>query len=146
MTSRELLVRITVQGPPPGVEWAVQLGRTDLLPPSKRSVDLEFEVPLRVVDRPDGQLDLRGSAVQGPRNARFIYLNSGTRAGQTASCWDRRAKVSLEGLRSLLADQTRDSRSVVCVAAIVGTGGDGGPACASVPLVAPGWRGLPRAG
>ena len=125
------------------MEWAIQLGRDDLLPPSKRSVDLEFEVTLRVVDGPGGQPDLRGPAVQGPRNGRFIYLNSGVRAGQSASCWDRRAKVSLEGLRSLLADETGTGPSVVCVAAIVGTARDGGPACASVPLVGPGWRVLP---
>jgi hypothetical protein len=144
MTSGELLVRITVQGPPPGVEWAIQLGRDDLLPPSKRAVDLEFEVTLRVVDGPGGLPDLRGPAVQGPRNARFIYLNSGTRAGQASSRWDRRAKVSLEGLRSILKDETRAAPSVVCAAAIAGTGRDGGPACASVPLVGTGWRVLPR--
>jgi len=146
MTDRELLVRISIQAPPPGVEWALQLGRIDLLPPTKRSRGLEFEVRLRVVTRADGEIDFRGAAVQGPRNGRFIYLNSGTRAGQMASCWDRRAKVSLEGLRAILAAETWDAPATVCVAAIAGTGRDGGPACASVPLVGTGWSLLPRTG
>ena len=143
---RELLVRITVQEPPRGVEWALQLGQTDLLPPTRRSPNVEFEVSLKIVRRPDGELDLRGPAVQGPRRGRFIYLNSGTRAGQASSCWDRRAKVSLERLLAVLAADTRDGSSIIGEATIVGTGRDGGPACASVPLTGAGWRLMPRGG
>ena len=142
-SDRELLVRITVQAPPSGVAWALQLGRVDLLPPTKHARGLEFEVALRVVTRPDGEIDFRGDAVQGPRNGRFIYLNSGTRAGQAACMWDRRAKVSLEGLRAILA-KTGEASATVGVAAIAGTGRDGGPACASVPLVGTGWSLVPR--
>ena len=142
--TRELLIRITVRDPPAGVDWAMQLGRSDLLPPRKHSEALEFEVPLQIVRRDDGQLDFRGPAVQGPRNGRFVYLNSGARAGQTTSCWDRRAKISLETLRALLADKSVDLGAAVAAASIDGLARDGGPACASVPLSAPGWRILSR--
>jgi len=37
-----------------------------------------------------------GPFVQGPRGGRFVYVNSGTLAGQADSCWTRRAKVGLK--------------------------------------------------
>ena len=142
MAEYDLQVRVAIQAPPPGVEWALQVGRDVLLPPSRRAGALEFEITLRVVAKPDGTVDFRGSAVQGPRNGRFLYLNSGVRAGQSESCWDRRAKISLEGLRPLLAGL--DAAAQAVRAAIEGTGKDGGPACASVPLSGPGWRAVAR--
>jgi Family of unknown function (DUF5990) len=140
MRDRELHLRIIVKDPPPGVDWALQLGREELVRPSARSSGLAFEAVVRVVATRDGDLDLRGPAVQGPRNGRFVYLNSGKRAGQAASCWDRRAKVSLEGLRTLLAQGVTEDASLMAEVGIVGTGRDGGPACASVPLTGTGWR------
>lgn len=101
---------------------------------------------MRVVVGTNGELDFRGPAVQGPRAGRFIYLTSGTRAGQFGSCWDRRAKVSLEGLRPLLAQRFGDTSGTMGVASIAGTSRDGGPACASVPLLGVGWSVVPRTG
>ncbi len=146
MISRELLVSIRIEAPPFDVAWALQLGRSELLPPSQRSPHLEFQTTVRVVVGTNGELDFRGPAVQGPRAGRFIYLTSGTRAGQRDSCWDRRAKVSLEGLRLLLAQEPSDTPITSGVAAINGTGRDGGPACASVPLLGTGWSLVPRTG
>lgn len=143
MTPDELPLRIRIEAPPPGVAWALQLGRTDLLPPARSAAPLEFETTVRVVAGKDGALDLRGPAVQGPRDGRFIYLTSGTRAGQFGSPWDRRAKVPIEGLRPLLAQRRDGIAGVAGVAAIAGTGRDGGPACASVPLLGAGWRLVP---
>jgi hypothetical protein len=140
MTARDLTVRIIVEAPPPGVEWALQLGRDQLVPPSKRASALEFHATLRVVAGKDGSPDLRGPAVQGPRNGRFVYLNSGVRAGQVGSAFDRRAKVSLEGLRAVLSKGGAEHNSQGAVASIAGTGRDGGPACASVSLLGGGWR------
>jgi hypothetical protein len=51
-------------------------------------------VRVRVVATATGGYTLRGPAAQGPP-ARFVYVHSGTRAGQVGSCWDRRAKVPL---------------------------------------------------
>lgn len=142
MAEYDLEVRVAIQAPPPGVAWALQVGRDVLLPPVGRAGGLEFGTTLRIVAKPDGTLDFRGSVVQGPRNGRFLYLNSGVRAGQVGSCWDRRAKVSLEGLRPLLSGL--DASSCAVRAVIEGTGKDGGPACASVPLKDPGWQAAPR--
>jgi len=144
MIPRELEVRIRVEAPPPGVAWALQVGRSELSPPTQSAPHLEFATTVRVVTGTDGDLDFRGPAVQGARGGRFIYLTSGTRAGQRDSCWDRRAKVSLEGLRPLLAREPSDTAITVGVAAINGTSRDGGPACASVPLLRTGWSLVPR--
>jgi len=146
MMPDELVVRIRVESPPPDVAWALQLGRTELSPPTRRSPHLEFEASVRVVVGTNGELDFRGPAVQGPRAGRFIYLTSGTRAGQLGSCWDRRAKVSLEGLRPLLAPQRGGAPGAMGVATIAGTSRDGGPACASVSLLGVGWSLVPRTG
>jgi Family of unknown function (DUF5990) len=144
MIPADLLIRVRIEAPPPDVAWALQLGRTELLPPTRSSKHLEFETTVRVVTGTNGELDFRGPAVQGPRGGRFIYLTSGTRAGQFGSPWDRRAKVSLEGLRPLFAQLRGGTADVVGVATIAGTGRDGGPACASVPLLGAGWSLVPR--
>ncbi len=118
--------------------------RHTFLKSTRRTAPLEFETTVRVVDGTDGAPDFRGPAVQGPRGGRFIYLTSGTRAGQPGSPWDRRAKVSLEGLRPLLAQSRSGAADVIGVVAIAGTSRDGGPACASVPLLGAGWSLVPR--
>lgn len=139
MSPGELLVRLRVEAPVPGVAWALQLGRTELSPPIRPYPHLEFEATLRIIAGTNDTLDFRGAAVQGPRAGRFIYLTSGTRAGQPGSPWNRRAKVSIEGLRPLLAQHGSDLAGIVGVASIAGTSRDGGPACASVPLLGVGW-------
>jgi len=146
MIPRELVVRIRIEAPPPDVAWALQLGRTELAPPTQGAPHLEFETTVRVVTGTNGELDFRGPAVQGPRAGRFLYLTSGARAGQLGSRWSRRAKVSLEGLRPLLARERSETAATSGVAAIGGTSRDGGPACASVPLLGTGWSLVPRTG
>jgi hypothetical protein len=140
MTDFELPILLTVQAPPAGVAWALQLGRDEIVPPTKRGGALEFSATLRVVTGKDGSLDFRGPAVQGPRGGRFVYLTCGVRAGQAGSPWDRRAKVTLEPLREMLAKQKASATLKGASVAIAGTGRDGGPACASVPLADKGWR------
>lgn len=86
----------------------------------------------------DGRPRLLGPFVQGPPAARFVYLCVGQAAGQAGSEWNRRIKVRLAGLTwDQVRAATPGSRLVACVA---GRGRDGSPACASVPLLAPGWR------
>lgn len=68
-----------------------------------------------------------------------MYVNSGKQAGQADSCWDRRAKVPLGCVESSLIETAVASSGAVIEAQIAGTGSDGGPACASVPLARP-WR------
>jgi hypothetical protein len=66
-------------------------------------------------------------------------VNSGKRAGQFDSCWDRRAKVPLTGVTASLIEQAAALPGAVLETQIAGTGRDGGPSCATVPLVG-GWR------
>jgi hypothetical protein len=141
MSDYELRVQLTVQAPPAGVAWALQVGRDEIVPPVKRAGSLEFAATLRVVTDKDGALDFRGSVVQGPKRGRFVYLTSGVRAGQAGSRWDRRAKVTLEPLREMLSKRSVSAKPPAAASvAISGTGRDGGPACASVPLLDNGWR------
>ena len=138
--THSLRLRLSILGPPANVSWAVQLGRSDLWVPVKRSKDrIEFEVLLELVSTAGGEAKVRGPAVQGPRGGRFLYLASGTRAADVMSPWNRRAKISLETL-PLDAIRNRPAGAAVVLAGeISGTAKDGGPACASVPLLGKGW-------
>ncbi len=138
----ELTLRILVIDPPPGVAWAVQSGRTDLIEALEQSAgQIVFEVPVRLgAARSDGKPTLLGPVTQGTPASRFLYLNSGTRAGQAGSCWERRAKVPLTGITSQLIKRVQRSPGARLEARFMGTGRDGGPACATVPLLDGGWR------
>jgi hypothetical protein len=138
----EVPLRITVIQPPPGVAWAVQSGRDELIMPREHTEALMvFDLTVRLgTPRPDGQPTLLGPVTQGPPAGRFLYVNSGRRAGQADSCWDRRAKVSLTGITRELVESVRQHPGARLEARIAGTGRDGGPACATVPLLDGGWR------
>lgn len=137
-TDPPVMLRLRLVHPPPGVRWAVQLGRDGLLPPIQVTPDhLAFEIPLTLGMNQRGVLQLRGAAVQGPPAARFVYVNSGRRAAESSSCWDRRAKVSLASVDIAALHQV--SGAIVLKGAINGTARDGGPACASVPLLDGAW-------
>lgn len=135
----ELTLRIVVVRPPSGVEWRIQSGRDKLLAPRSVSPDeIAFEVSVNVTKQ--GPVIFRGAVTQGPPKARFVYVNSGTRAGQVASCWDRRAKISLTGITRAQVAQALENSDILLESRIVGTARDGGPACATVPLLDGGWR------
>ena len=137
----EVTLRLTVVRPPAGVGLRVQRGRDELVPPSRvRDDAISFDVRVRVTPTDGGGHALRGPIVQGPPAARFVYVNSGTYAGQPGSRWNRRAKVPLTGITSTLVAAALASPGLVIEARIEGTGPDGGPACATVPLLADGWR------
>ena len=130
-TGLALSLTIIVEQPVTGVAYALQRGRSDLEQvqiAADASLRFVFDVSLRTL--PDGTLDLRGAHVQGPRGGRFVYINSGTSAGQH-SCWTRRAKVTLMPLTTLA--KSADARAFE--ARFAGRGRDGGPSCATVPLL-----------
>jgi len=130
-------LRIVLVTPPRGVTFALQRGKFELVPPVSRTPDaVAFELDVRVGTRPDGEPNFLGPFTQGPPAARFIYINSGTSAGQPESPWTRRAKVPLTGITRTLVDKAGENGIVE--ARIAGTGRDGGPACATVPLLG-GW-------
>ncbi len=128
-----LNLTIIVEQPVRGVAYALQRGRAELEQiqiAADVSLRFLFDVNLRTL--PDGTFDLRGEHVQGPRGGRFVYINSGMLAGQH-SCWTRRAKVTLMPLTTLASAAGRFE------ARFAGRGRDGGPSCATVPLLGVGW-------
>lgn len=132
-------IRILILDPPAGVSFGVQRGRAEVADVRVSDArDLVFEVSLTVADASSQPIRFTGEFAQGPVAARFVYVNSGTLAGQTGSCWTRRAKVPLVGVtQELLAEAMK--RDVALVAQIPGRAKDGGPVCASVKLLS-GWR------
>lgn len=135
-----LPLRITLFNPPKGVMFAVQRGKAELETPLMASGEnLSFNFAVRVGDREDERPNFLGPFAQGPRGGRFVYVNSGTLAGQADSCWTRRAKVGLMGIGWDLVDQILAQPSLLLEAQIAGKAGDGGPACATVRLLGDGW-------
>jgi hypothetical protein len=77
-----------VVAPPPGVRFAMQRERAGLHPPTDEQAEaLWFDFSLRLgAALPDGAFNFLGEFAQGPREDRFVYINSGTLAGQEGSC------------------------------------------------------------
>ena len=134
-------MRIVVTDPPAGVAMQVQKGRDELLPPiEKTKYKLVFDLAVDVQLESDAP-NFLGKFAQGPKQSRFIYINSGTYAGQTDSCWGRRAKVSLMDVTAKQIHQILASPGTRLEISIRGTGTDGGPVCASVkPNATSGWK------
>jgi hypothetical protein len=138
----ELPIRIVVEDPIPGMAIALQRGKADkatLVPPSSRSADaVVFDLEVTVDGRlADGRPRLLGPCVQGPPEARFVYLPLGRYAGQAASEWAGRVKVPLGDIGwDQIAALSPGAR---LAARIPGRSPKGGPALASVRLSPPGW-------
>jgi hypothetical protein len=144
----ETIVRIVVENPPPGVAVAVQWGKTganfasELIRAIETSAErVAFDVPVKVTTGPDGAARLAGPAIQGPTGDRFIYVNWGTCAGQHGTAIVRRAKVRIGTLTpAQILEALEPGRRLET--AFSGMGKDGGPACATIPLIG-GWRVAP---
>ncbi|SRR5258706_2857655 len=127
----EIPLRIGVLSPPAGVTTKVQRGKDELLSPSEVSDEalvFDFDVS---VDLSSPIPNFLGKYAQGPKDVRFLYVNSGTSAGQMGSCWTRRAKISLMSITREQIDAVVAGKGIL-LAEYNGTGRDGGPTCASV--------------
>ena len=91
---------------------------------------LIFGFPVQV-DLSSGSPNFLGRFAQGPKDARFVYVNSGTYAGEGHSCWARLAKLSLMSITREQIEQAINEDSVI-ETRFPGVGRDGGPTCASV--------------
>lgn len=140
-TDSDLALRITVVAPPRGVQFGVQRGKLDLIPPTTATeAELTFDLSVRVGRRPDGAPNLLGPYAHGTPTDRFVYIASGSLVGHGDACWRRRAKVRLAGITWSLIEATLATPGAILTASIVGTAKDGGPVCASVPLLGDGWQ------
>ena len=133
----QITLRIVLEKPPPGVDFGIQKGRGSNYETiqTQRSAggDLTFE--FSVVVKPasaTGAVDFGGPIVQGPRGARFVYVDIGAFAGQRDTPWSRRLKVPLTGITPALVRRGSSGTNDVLEARVPGTGRDGSPSCASV--------------
>lgn len=134
----EIPLRISVLRPLKGVTMKVQRGKDELLSSAKDSADaLVFEFDISV-DLEPATPNFLGKYAQGPKDQRFIYVNSGRYAGQHGTCWDRRAKISLMGITREQIDDVLAKSGSILQAEFEGVGRDGGPTCASVKGVS--WK------
>ena len=110
----------------------VQRGKNDLLAPreaTKKALVFDFEIS---VDLSGSAPNFLGKYAQGPKDARFVYVNSGTYAGQHQTRWSRRAKLSLMTISGKQIKEVLDGKAARIEASFPGIGRDGGPTCASV--------------
>ena len=118
--------------PARGVTMQMQKGRDELLPPtitSEEALVFDFHIS---VDLESGSPNFLGKFAQGPKDARFVYVNSGTYAGQAGTCWSRRAKISLMAITRGQIEKVLAGSGSCIETSFPGVGSDGGPTCASV--------------
>lgn len=120
-------------------QWGVHSGTR------KSNGDFVFECDVRV--RPNARTagpNFLGDFIHGKPDERFLYLSwrpKDWRPGQPESAsphWTRRMKIHLRTVTWELIEQATQSGGVL-EATVEGTGKDGGPNCASVPLLGEGW-------
>ncbi|TCS12854.1 DUF5990 family protein [Caulobacter sp. BK020] len=131
MARIDLTLRIVLADPPEGVVFSLQDARSRPVDPAMADGgDLSFDVAIALTDTPDGPRP-GGGFVRSDGRGRFVYIASGRQAGQHSD-WSRRIKVYLHDLPAAEA-------GAVLTATIAGRDKDGGPACATIPLLS-GWR------
>ena len=135
-----LPIRIVLIEPPTGVLYGIQRGKgsnytVDFAQTPKRG-DVTFDFAIDATEKA-GRPAFGGVYVQGTPARRFIYVDVGTYAGQKDTPWSRRMIVLLNGIsREQVTKALTPGHRLV--ASIEGTGKDGGPSCATVPLI-DGW-------
>lgn len=137
---RELALRIILETPTAGVDFGLQKGRGSnyetVQTQRSHGKDLLFECIVRVNRAQDGSPNFLGPFSQGPTGRRFLYIDIGTCAGQTKTCWSRRLKIPLYGITWKMIEAAKRLETRV-----PGTGKDGSPACATVKPF-PGWKSM----
>lgn len=141
--NQEISIRIILESPPSGVDFAIQKGSGNtyetILKQRSGKEDLCFEFKITVKETQAASPDFKGPYVQGPSSERFIYVDIGTAAGQFDSVWTRRLKVPLRDISAETIQQLLTDSSLVLETKVPGTGKDGGPNCATVKPF-PGWH------
>ena len=138
----ELPLRIILLTPPASVDFGLQNGRGNdyetIQTQRSKGKDLSFEFTVRVKTGKDSVPNFLGPIVQGPTGERFVYIDIGTYAGQTETCWSRRLKIPLRGITWDMIDRVMAGGQIL-ETRVPGTGKDGSPTCATVKPF-PGWN------
>ena len=139
---REIPLRVTVLRTPPDVRFAMQRGKSERLAPTRcGAATLTFDLNVRIAERRGGGApNVLGPYAHGTPDDRFLYLCSGTAAGQLNTPWTRRAKIKTGGITWPLVHAVLACNGAFLEVQIEGRARDGGPCCASVALLEGGWR------
>ena len=139
----ELSLQIILEQPPAGIDFGLQQGRGSVYETVQKqrsgTNDLVFDFLVTAKLDKDGQPDFAGVFVQGPRTARFIYIDIGQCAGQHDTHWSRRLKIPLTGISPAMITELSANSNKVLEVKVPGTGKDKGPNCATVKPFS-GWR------
>ena len=139
----DILFRITLEMPPPGVDFALQKGKGrkyETVQKQRSDVgDLKFEFTARVKGDNSSMIDFHGPFVQGPLGERFVYIGIGKYAGQANTPWSRRLKIPLSGITLEIINPLPADSTIILETKVPGTGKDGGPNCATVKPFS-GWK------
>ena len=127
----EIRMRIVIEQPVTGVRHSLQAKEDGPLDPktSRAGEPLTFDFAIRVAPGPK----FFGDQVrrEGPER-RFVYIRIGQSAGDCTSPWSRRMKIDIHDLDQALLD--RAMTGGILEITVNGTGKDGTPACATVPV------------
>lgn len=134
-TAIELTLRIILRSPVKGVVYGLQEGKgndyTTIQKKESTGEDIVFKFNARY--KLEGEtVILLGAFAQGPPDARFVYIDIGTLAGQPNTSWSRRLKVPLTGISQAMVQQLLSDPDLILTTTVPGTGNDGGPNCATV--------------
>ena len=140
---REINLRIVLESPPAGVDYALQKGRgsdyetVQIQRSQGRDLHFEFTVRAKAADK-GAAPNFLGPFLQGPTGERFVYIDVGTYAGQTGTGWSRRLKSPLRGITWQMIEGLTDAEWVL-ETHVAGAGKDGSPSCAT-PKPFLGWK------
>lgn len=137
-----LPIRLILIDAPAKIDYGIQRGRganyeTILVQQRKRG-DVTFDFSITVSDNGKSAPNFGGDFVQGTPARRFIYIDVGTYAGQKNTPWSRRMIVLLNDITRAQINRALKPGHRLS-ATIQGTGKDGGPSCATVPVMG-GWK------
>jgi hypothetical protein len=128
----EIRMRIVIERPVAGVRHSLQAKDDGPLDPktSLAGEPLAFDFPVRIAAGPK----FFGDQVrrEGPVR-RFVYIRIGQMAGDALSPWTRRMKIDIHDIPQDLLDRAAQGGGVLELR-VDGTGKDGTPACATLPV------------
>ncbi len=131
----EIRMRLVVEGPVPGVTHSLQDKKSQPVDPkvSRNGESLSFDFTIRIGLGPK----FYGEQVrsEGPER-RFVYIAIGRQAGGHDLEWSRRMKIDIHTIPQPLLDGALAGRRLI--GTVLGTGKDGTPVCATVPVK--GWH------
>lgn len=135
-------MRITLVSPPAGVQFCLGRSDGDAEPPKlSTGRPLSFDLTLRARGvNGDEPFRFLGRHARGTPQQRFIAIGVGQLAAQPDSCWTRVIKVHLSDITPRMVQDVARSPKARLEARVNGTGRDGTPSCATVPLLDGGWK------